>query len=60
VEPEQTRQNLLALRRAEARRPRTPGITRSFVVLRAGESVPDELSERGTRTMRIPRFALPR
>jgi hypothetical protein len=59
VEAEHTRQNLVALTRAEARRPRTPGVKRWFVVLRVEDSVPEPLSERGTKTIRIPRLALP-
>jgi hypothetical protein len=60
MDPDQVRQNLTALRRAEARRARTPGVRRWFVEISARESVPEELDDRRTATIRIPRVAFRR
>jgi hypothetical protein len=58
VDPELIRQNLVALRRAEARRARTPGVNRWFVELHVDDGVPEPLEDTArTATMRIPRLS---
>ena len=50
MSPEDTRQNLVALERVEAKRPPTPGVTRWFVVLHYAV-------ETARETVRMPRLA---